>query len=397
MNGTPVSKQRNLRAYRRGTTGDFALTAIRPRTVYHHDELIKASGEIMTTPRITLTLMLMAAALTGSAQEHKNQPVTEVKSGAATDKALLEVSAAARMGDATFFAGDEEDYPVWMVKDQAMKSFKIKNPSFGDIEALVPLSDTDLLIVCSQALSEDSSYKGKRTRIGLLSFAKGLDADPTITAYNGFRDDVVGYFSEKQDNFSDFTALTTKPPRDGGLSIEGAAYDQKSGVLYLGTRDGRSKDGGAVLFTVTNIKAVMELKEKPKFGSLTRIQLSSHGVRDLAFNNDRVFILFGAMRGMQKPGASIASWNPAQPGTVEMYDLPGLSDLMRAEALFIDGSGQAHVFEDLDDNKVPQDVASIEHTFKLSGAATKTLPPPATPAPAGSTTAAASPAAVQPK
>ncbi|HNM45946.1 MAG TPA: hypothetical protein PKH51_02925 [Candidatus Sumerlaeota bacterium] len=341
--------------------------------------------------RLALTMTSLAMLIAGSTLAQTAKPVPKPATGPATDKALLEVSAVARVGDATFLAGDEEDYPVWMIQGSTLKSFTLKGSVYGDIEALAPLSDTDVLIVCSQALGEDGGYKAKRTRLGLLSFPKGLDGDATITAYDGFRDDVISYLSENQKQFADFTALTTKAPREGGFSIEGAAYDQKNNVLYLGTRDGRSTDGGAVIFPVTNIKAVMAQTEKPKFGAMTRIQISSFGVRDMTFAEDRVFILFGAMRGMQKPGASIASWNPASPGTVEMYDIPELGKLMSAEALYIDQAKTAHVFEDLDDSKAPQDIASIEHTFKLAGLTTKTLPVPGTPAPPP--TKAASPAA----
>ncbi|MEO8378013.1 MAG: hypothetical protein ABI579_10110 [Candidatus Sumerlaeota bacterium] len=341
--------------------------------------------------RIALMMTMLAVVLAGSAQAQKSQPVEPAKVGSISDKALLEVSAVARVGNATFLAGDDDEYPVWMAKGDVLKSFTLKNPIFSDVEALVPISDTEVLIVCSQGLSEDASYKSKRTRLGLLAFPKGLDGDATITAYDGFRDDMISYLGDHQDSFTDFTALTQKPPREGGVSIEGAAYDQKNSVLYLGTRDGRSKDGGAIIFSVTNIKGVMAQTEKPKFGPLTRIPLSSYGIRDLTFDGDRVFILFGAMRGMQKPNAALASWNPALPKTVEMYDLPELEKLTRAEALYIDAAKEAHVFEDLDDNHAGMDIASMEHKFKLSGAKTTTLPEPVTPVPGAPVAAKATP------
>jgi hypothetical protein len=262
--------------------------------------------------------------------------------------------------------------------------------------AITAISDTEILLVCSQVLSDDGSYKKKRTRLGLLSFPEGFDKPSKMAIHDGLRDDILPFLEGHADKFKDFTALSTKPPREGGLSIEGAAYDQKTGILYLGTRDGVTRREGSVIIELKNVKDMIATNAKPVFGNLYQLpSVEYSGIRDLSIQGDKLLVLLGAMRGRSTPPSTLAWWSLAKPEELEVIEVEGIASIKDAEGVYIDpATKEVMVVQDLNEEKVGAALDDIAHGFDLKTAKiraiTRPTPVPGTPKP---TATAAAPGA----
>lgn len=317
------------------------------------------------TSMLMATVLLLAA---GIAQAHSTHNVGASSGPALADtaKVFKEVSAGARLGDHTVLVGDDETYPLWIVKGSEVRALDISSLVLSDVESLTPIAENEFILTCSQVLSEDGTYKKKRSRLAIFRFPEGLDGTANTVIHDGFRDDLLKYLDGYKDLFADYSAFTTKAPRKGGLSIEGTAYIPKTGVFYVGLRDGATVRGGPVIVGIKNVIEYIEKGAELEFTGVHVLSpMEGAGIRDMTVSGDKVLVLLGGTKAKSSIAPSVAWWDPAKPEELRPVPVPSLDELKNAEGVWFDAEGNLMVAIDLDSEKEGASLDEVVHGFGI--------------------------------
>lgn len=248
-------------------------------------------------------------ALAGAGDVSETEMPTGVLAG------LCEASAIVRTGDG-YLVGDnetEDRLHAFTRAFQPMASWSLSSP-VEDIEALA-LGNDGLLVVGSQGASK----KGKRKPDRELVL---LDGHPPV------RPDLSAC--------AECEAARPLPPKEGGLSVEGAAF--WAGRLWFGVRSPAPR-GKALLLGMDGTPTT-ELRTSER----VELDLDGFGVRDLTTHEGALLVLAGPVDGRGGPHRVWVLDRPEGTPTVLPIELPsGAEGIVIEEGALVvvtDGDGQ---------------------------------------------------------
>lgn len=185
---------------------------------------------------------------------------------------LCEASAIVRAGDG-YLVGDNEteDRLHGFTRTFQPAAPRLLSAPVEDVEALVQL-DGGLLVVGSQGANKNGKRKPGRELV-------------LLDGHGPVRPDLSGC--------EECEAVRTLPPKEGGLSVEGAAG--WAGSLWLGVRS--PAPGGKALLLRMEGDAATSLR----VGGRVELDLGGFGVRDLATHEGALLVLAGPVDGREAP------------------------------------------------------------------------------------------------
>lgn len=246
-----------------------------------------------------LGVVVVVAASRLSATPPSPTPPAASSAQAGTLAGLCEASAIVPKADG-FLVGDNEteDRLHGLSRGMETAAPRALGAEVEDIEALVALPDGGLLVVGSQGASKKGKRKELRERVLVLggSVPEATPVRPDLSACGACE------------------AARGRPPKEGGLSVEGAAW--WSGALWLGLRS-PLVDGQALLLRMEGDPRV-----SLSVAQVLSVDLGGDAVRDLLVHDGALLLLAGPADDARRPHALYRLGSPGAAPTRLPLELP---------------------------------------------------------------------------
>lgn len=185
-----------------------------------------------------------------------------------------------------------------VVEDEALRPFGVMTPAgslpsfaisrlggqftsdwltggLSDLEALARGPQRWIYAITSHSRANSGKRAPERER--LLRFRVDGQGMRDLDVVPDLRNAIVRAYPEL-----DEAAKERKVKNKEGLNIEGLAFDERSGTLWIGLR-APLEDDRALLLAITNPEQAFERREGPRFGShVIKLDLDGGGIRGLA-------------------------------------------------------------------------------------------------------------------
>lgn len=266
---------------------------------------------------------------------------------------ICDASAAVSLGGGRFVVADDENsnklFTYQIGESEPLSSLDLLDylgnetdgdPRESDLEAAAQIGDT-VYWISSLGTNKDGVAEENRSRFfatelagesGALSVE--MPAKPPIKT---LRDALA---SEPRLASLDLAEAANRPPKEGGLSIEGLAATPEN-TLLIGLRS-PLKEGKAILVPLLNPAAVIDGVE-PSFGDPIFIAMSGRGIRSIERVGERYLIL-GGDPGEGDIETRLYAWTGAAGEAA--VDLDAAMDGLNGEALFAIDQNEIYVLSD---------------------------------------------------
>jgi hypothetical protein len=217
-------------------------------------------------------------------------------------RGMCDASGAVALGGTRFAVADDEDN-VLRVYDSARGGDPLYavdlSPALGlpgphapeaDIEAATRLADRALWLT-SHGRDKHGELQPSRLRFfATTAPAEGKNLTPIGSAYHGLLQDMLDTPALAQLGLAD---ASLRPPKHGGLNIEGMARRTDDRSILIGFRNPRPNNK-ALLVPLLNPLALLE-GAHAQFGEPQLLDLGGLGVRSIALWRGRYLVIGGAM------------------------------------------------------------------------------------------------------
>jgi pSer/pThr/pTyr-binding forkhead associated (FHA) protein len=245
---------------------------------------------------------------------------TPIEGGTFEASGVVQVPGAA----AVLFVDDKRlDEIVWMPVDQSGKQAGATKPiplgaSIADLEAITYDGHDYFYVTGSQSNPND----GDKNAIARFKFDAGRQAVTNIEVISGLRDFLLA-------NVTELKGEGEKPGKEGGLNIEGLAWDPKHSRLLLGLRSPQM-NGNALIVPVAmrNAGGAFAIDNLGIAASTIQLPLEGLGIRDLHYDTrlDSFLIIAGAPEHHEKK-LGFKLWQWSGDSTEQDPGLQALTDL----------------------------------------------------------------------
>ncbi|MEZ4323423.1 MAG: DUF3616 domain-containing protein [Myxococcota bacterium] len=209
---------------------------------------------------------------------------------------LCEASTVIEDGEGFLIGDNEAEDRLFRFDANLQPAGEVRLPSeVEDIEALVP-TPAGLVVVGSHSRSKKGKVRPKRHAVLALDEGRARRADLS--------------------GCEPCVAAEPRLPKEGGVSIEGAAWWRDA--LWLGLRS--PLDGGALLLRMREDGDVLRVDE------VVRADLDGRGVRELRVHGGVLWILAGPATAREEPHALYVLAEPGGAPELRVADLPSGSE-----------------------------------------------------------------------
>jgi hypothetical protein len=225
-------------------------------------------------------------------------------------------------GDGVLFVDDSRPSEVfWTRLDESGRQV-------GHIEAVYTEAGVD----DPESITTDGSYyyivgsqsnPGAGKRNGFVRFR----FDPATRKVSGVEkiEDVRGFILA---SLPELKATGEKPGADGGLAVDGLAWDPNNKVLLLGLRSPMIEDQALIIpIKLKNPGAPLTIEGLERAGDVIRLRLGDLGVRDICYDKrlKSFLIIAGVPKDREKGNFSLWRWDgrPGETGLRKVTDLDG--------------------------------------------------------------------------
>ncbi len=210
--------------------------------------------------------------------------------------------------DCFWVCSDENKKVVWKINaaSGAIEAFSWEKKKLNDMEGLCGDGRGGALVLCSQSLNKRGEPRDSRQRLSWFT-SESWDGGDRFTI-EGFRQILLNDFEWLQ-------AYSEKLPKQGGLDVEGIAYDAQHDMLILGFRgplvsaaDPAIAGDNAILLLLDGFMKRWEsgvLGENNKWedkGNPRLLDLGGLGIRDLYLADSGNLIILAGELGGNAPG-----------------------------------------------------------------------------------------------
>lgn len=195
---------------------------------------------------------------------------------------ILEASGVTKVAGTVVIAGDEDSNALWLLRGE-VKAIKTKvKGKWDDMEGLATLDENRFFGITSQSLTKKGKSRPEREQLILFSL------EPKITIQKEFspRNQILTALENELGSELDMAKVRGGTPDNGGLNVEGLAYD--SGKLYLGLRSPLTKSGEAIILEMS------DGENDPQVTRIIRAKLDGRGIRSLDAEEGHLIILSGS-------------------------------------------------------------------------------------------------------
>lgn len=244
---------------------------------------------------------------------------------------IPEASGGAMVKSTIVIAGDEEPSSLWLETNKSsLAKVKVNGAKWDDMEGLATVNSDKFFGTTSHSLTKKGKQKPEREQLILFSLVDGK-----ITALKAWslRSALLSYIGKHLAKEVDLKQTQTGTPDNGGLNIEGLAYID--GVLYFGLRSPITKNGKAIVLTITNAET------SPIISGHFLLDLKNNGIRSLESDLNKLLILSGSTDDTDSE-FGLYEMNTGA-GALSSISVNGFSNLLRPESL-IKESTESFVF-----------------------------------------------------
>ena len=185
-----------------------------------------------------------------------------------------------------------------------VKGFNFPSIVINDLEAITCDHQDHIYAITSHSLNAKGKYNKKRNR--LIHFTLKQQKLGIIKVIENFREWIISSYPELKKS-----AKLKKVQKQGGLNIEGLAYDKKQQQLLVGLRSPLNSQDKAIIIPIDLNKRTFKNKsfnEQPH--ELITLDLDGAGIRDFTYvKHLRAFlILSGTSSSSHKKTAKLWLW-----------------------------------------------------------------------------------------
>jgi hypothetical protein len=176
----------------------------------------------------------------------------------------------------------------------------------------------------SHSRNKEGKYRSSRHRLFATEMKKGVPV-PVGRAYKTLVQDLGLDIDQR------------RPPKEGGLSIEGLCATREPGELLIGFRSPLNQ-GKAILIPLRNAEEVIDPGVEPEFGTPILLDLAGLGIRSIDYWSERdTHLIIAGPASKSTEGFRLYSWSGSNLTDLEFeFSL----DEAAPEALLIDGASE---------------------------------------------------------
>ncbi len=266
---------------------------------------------------------------------------------------IPEASGVCQIANELIITGDEESQSLWVYTNSAkILKIKVHGESWDDMEALASFDNKNFFAVTSHSRTKKGLRKAEREKLILMT--KNANQISILKSWT-LRDLVVQFLEKSLGDELDIKSVKSSGPNDGGLNIEGMAYWR--GVLYLGLRSPLTRDGKAIILSLTNVAEMLK-GANPSIGEVLPVDLEGRGIRGLDSNLLGILILSGSQNDVSET-FGLFQYIP-EGNRVEFLTLKGFESLLRPEGVVTHSNGIMTFVQDFEAPQVQDVVVSIK-------------------------------------
>ncbi len=247
---------------------------------------------------------------------------------------IPEASGATKMGESLVIAGDEEPQALWLLNSGKLSKLKAKNTSWDDMESLATMNENQFFAMTSHSLTKKGKRRPEREQLFLMSLGKEIEVKSSWS----IRDQILQYLKKNLGHVLDMDRVTLATPDEGGLNVEGLAYN--SGKIYLGLRSPVTLNGEAIILVMETANSRASISEH------VLLSLQGNGIRGLDSKGQELYILGGAAHDFHE-SFSIAKFHLTTRVRSELI-VPGFEALIRPESLVVHSSSSLFFTQDFE-------------------------------------------------
>ena len=184
-----------------------------------------------------------------------------------------------------------------------LNEFNFLPVEINDLEALTIDQHDHLYAITSHSLNRKGKLNKKRNR--LVHFTLNDQAINEVTLLENLREWIIASYPELKKS-----TKIKNVQKNGGLNIEGLAYDKKKQQLLIGLRSPLNKQDQAIIIPITLTKQTFKNKlfnDKPH--KLITLDLNGAGIRDLTYVPYlNAFLILSGTSSANKKSAQLWLW-----------------------------------------------------------------------------------------
>ncbi|MCK5664853.1 MAG: DUF3616 domain-containing protein [Thiotrichaceae bacterium] len=173
----------------------------------------------------------------------------------------------------------------------------------NDLEAVTIDQHDHLYAITSHSLNRKGKLKNERNR--LVHFTINDQAVDEVSLIENLREWIIASYPELKKS-----TKIKNVQKDGGLNIEGLAYDKKKQQLLIGLRSPLNKQDQAIIIPITLTKQTFKNKlfnDKPR--ELITLDLNGAGIRDFTYVPYlNAFLILSGTSSADKKSAQLWIW-----------------------------------------------------------------------------------------
>jgi hypothetical protein len=287
-----------------------------------------------------------AASPRGASAQSNERIVAPIPFGETNGSEVYNASGAVPLADSRFLLCDNKTsdalFELNLTADGRMKNRLIRRPLQGivpgvvnDLEAMtIAEEDGRQFIFAASSLSIKSSKGGGKGKIisdGLLRVRINSDGGLSAENMSGFREWLIRQTPE-------IVASANLTPDDGGLNVEGLAWDQSRHALLFGLRTPLSAEKPMILpVLVKNLAGpwtTANLELLPPIQLRTQSMGGEQGVRSIEFipSHHSFLVVLGKTISKSRAPFGVYEWNGYPLGNLRRLDI-SFADKMKPEGL----------------------------------------------------------------
>ena len=280
---------------------------------------------------------------------------------------IYEPSGVAQLSDGSLVViEDEPTRPFWQLRPAAETGrfdVELLEPTsplvslvtkFNDLEGITADDEGFLYAITSH--SRQKNGKREAAREMLVRFEVKGDRIESLSARGDLLDSLARAFPRLEKSIEE-----RKVKREGGLNIEGLAFDPPRGSLWIGFR-APLFDNDALLIEVTNPQCAFEDEEEFDFADdPVLLDLDGGGIRDIAFSSRlEGYLILSQREGKKEKHFKLWLWDGAPFSSPRRVRIEGVDHFDRAEGITpvnLDGEERLLLVKD-DGNQEQQEGAT---------------------------------------
>ena len=208
------------------------------------------------------------------------------------------------------------------------KGFKFPSIVINDLETITCDHQDHIYAMTSHSLNAKGKYNKNRNR--LIHFTLKQQKLNSIKVIKNFREWILSSYPELKKS-----AKLKKVQKQGGLNIEGLAYDKKQQQLLVGLRSTLNKQKNAIIIPIDLNKQTFKKNKdfQGKAHKLITLDLDGAGIRDFTFvkHLNAFLILSGTSSSTDKKTAGL--WLYKRGKKAIKLSIKGLKNLGTAEGI----------------------------------------------------------------